>query len=194
VLWSELQRSQVQSTQLLFFSYLFIWLIYSFIHMCIHCLGHISPLLPAPHPVTITPISLASSQNLFSPLLQICWREDISNNKKDIVFLLVRDKDSYTEGFLALLPCTCVLQPKMIHLYQTSSHSDLCQFKVTILALLQWAHQTLSSFGFPTFPYFFCMCSPLSMWPMSNNIYCISFRSKVHIWGRTYDFWPSEPG
>jgi hypothetical protein len=51
-------------------------------------------------------------QNLFSPpLLQFCWRENIRDNKKDIAFLLVWDKDSYTERFLALLPCTCVLQP-----------------------------------------------------------------------------------
>jgi hypothetical protein len=35
--------------------------------------------------------------------------------------LLVWDKDNYTEGFLALLPCTCVLQSELIHLYQTSS-------------------------------------------------------------------------
>jgi hypothetical protein len=32
---------------------------------------------------------LASRQNLFCPFLQFCCREDISNNKKDIVFLLV---------------------------------------------------------------------------------------------------------
>jgi hypothetical protein len=25
------------------------------------------------------------------------------------------------ERFVALLPCTCVLQPKLVHLYQTSS-------------------------------------------------------------------------
>jgi hypothetical protein len=37
------------------------------------------------------------------------------------VFLLVWDKDSYTERLLALLPRTCVLQPTLIHLYQTSS-------------------------------------------------------------------------
>jgi hypothetical protein len=50
------------------------------------------------------------------------------------------------------------------------SHSNLCCFKVTILAPLQWAHQTLSRFGFPTFSYSSCMYSPLNMWPMSNNI------------------------
>jgi hypothetical protein len=35
--------------------------------------------------------------------------------------LLVWDKDSYTERFLALLPCICVLQPTLVHHYQTSS-------------------------------------------------------------------------
>jgi hypothetical protein len=29
--------------------------------------------------------------------------------------------DSYTERFLVLLPCTSVLQPTLVHLYQTSS-------------------------------------------------------------------------
>jgi hypothetical protein len=30
--------------------------------------------------------------------------------------LLVWDKDSYTERFLALLPCTSVLQPELVQL------------------------------------------------------------------------------
>jgi hypothetical protein len=95
------------------------FIVYSFIHMCIHCLGHLSPL---PSGSSLPPATtLASRQNLFFPLLQFCWREDISDNKKDIVFLLVWDKDSYTERFLALLPCTCVLQPTLVHFYQTSS-------------------------------------------------------------------------
>jgi hypothetical protein len=49
------------------------------------------------------------------------------------------------------------------------SHIDFCHFKVTVLAPLQWGHQTLSSFGFPTYPHSSCMCSPPSMWPNSNN-------------------------
>jgi hypothetical protein len=83
--------------------------------------------------------------------------------------LLVWDKDSYTERFLVLLPCTCVLQPELLiytRLFTTSrspSHSGLCQFKITLFAPLQWAHKTLSSFGFPTFPYSSCMNSPLSV-------------------------------
>jgi hypothetical protein len=35
--------------------------------------------------------------------------------------LLLWVKDSYTERFLALLPCTCELQPTLVHLCQTSS-------------------------------------------------------------------------
>jgi hypothetical protein len=80
--------------------------------MCIHCLGHLSP--------PLTPIS---GKNLFCSLvLQFCRRENIRDNKKDTAFLLVWDKDSYTERFLALLPGTCVLQPTLVHLYQTSSY------------------------------------------------------------------------
>jgi hypothetical protein len=69
--------------------------------MCIHCLCHL-PLLPLKPPV--------SRQNLFHPLvLWFCWRETIGDKKEDILFLLVWDKDSYTERFLVLLPCTCEL-------------------------------------------------------------------------------------
>jgi hypothetical protein len=32
--------------------------------------------------------------------------------------LLVWDKDSCMERFLTLLPCTSVLYPKLVHLYQ----------------------------------------------------------------------------
>jgi hypothetical protein len=90
--------------------------------------------------------------------------------------LLAWDKDSYTERFPALLLCTCVttwIGSTLPYLFTTSwssSHSGLCQFKIALLAPLQWAHQTLSSFRFPIFPYSSCMCSPLSVWPTSNNI------------------------
>jgi hypothetical protein len=57
---------------------------YSFIHMCIHCLGHFS-LLPLPPPSTPP----TSRQNLFCTFPQFHWRVEISNNKKDIEFLLV---------------------------------------------------------------------------------------------------------
>jgi hypothetical protein len=95
----------------------FLFIIYSFIHMCIHCLGHLSPLPPVPSPSSHP---LTSRQNLFCPLLQFCWREKYTIIRKT-AFLLVWHKDSDTEKFLALLPCTYVLQPELVHFYQTSS-------------------------------------------------------------------------
>jgi O-antigen ligase len=63
-----------------------------------------------------SPTSPASGQNLFHPLvLWFCQRKNIKDIKKNIVFLLVWDKASYTGRFLMLFPCLCVLQPKLTH-------------------------------------------------------------------------------
>jgi hypothetical protein len=76
-----------------------------------------------------------------------------------------------------LFPCTCVLQPELIHLYQTSS---LLPGHIPIVASLslRLLYSLLYSgnikhfqvLGFLPFPYSSCMDSPLSVWPMSNNI------------------------
>jgi hypothetical protein len=146
------------------FTYIYILLIvYTFTHICIHCFS-----LASPHAVR---------KNLFCPLFQFCWRENVRDNKRDIAFLLAWDKDSYTERFLALLPCTCVLQLKLVHHYQTSSLLPSHFFTVAS-AILRLLHSLLYSehikhfqiLGFCPFPYSSCMCSPLSVWPMSNNI------------------------
>jgi hypothetical protein len=131
--------------------------------MCIHCLGHL-----------IAPLPFISRQNLFCTLvLQFCWRENI----RDIAILLVWTKDSYTERFLVSLPCTCVLQPTLVHLYQTSS---LLPSLLPIVAsaslrlhysLLYSEHVNhIQGFGFLPFPYSSHTWSPHSVWPMSNNI------------------------
>jgi hypothetical protein len=57
---------------------------------------------------------------MFCPFLQFCWREDISNNKKDKAFLQVEIRIAM-QRFLALLLCTSVLQPELIHFSWTSS-------------------------------------------------------------------------
>jgi nicotinamide riboside transporter PnuC len=90
--------------------------IYIFLFLQFKIYSHVFTLFgPYPHPP-------ASSQSLFCSLvLWFCWIENIGDNKKDVAFLLVRDKDSCTEWFLPLLPCTCVLQPTLVPLYQTSS-------------------------------------------------------------------------
>jgi hypothetical protein len=145
----------------------FLFLLFIHIFICAYIVWTISHSC-LPH---LPQIPLASRQNMFCPLLQFFWREDISNNKKDIVFLLVWVKVSNSERFLALLPCTFVLQPKLVHLYRplhylpswSPSHGGLCQLKITLFTLLQWAHQTLSSLGFPTFLYSSCMHSCLNI-------------------------------
>jgi hypothetical protein len=107
--------------------------------------------------------------DLFCPfVLQFCWREIIGNKKKGIAFLLVWDKDSYTERFLVLLPCTYVLQPTLVLLCQTSSILPgplpivaSASLRLYIFTLLQWAHQLHSTFTFPSLSIFFpCIFSP----------------------------------
>jgi hypothetical protein len=44
----------------------------------------------------------------------------MKGKKRNIVFLLVWDKDSYTGRFLVLFLGIYVLQPQLVHLYQSS--------------------------------------------------------------------------
>jgi hypothetical protein len=138
--------------------------------------------------------------NLFSPLvLWFCWRENISENKKDTVFLLVWDKDVYTERFLALLPCTCVLQPTLVHLYQTVSLLP-GPLPIVTSASLRLLYSLLYSeninhfqvLGFLPFPYSSCVHSPLSVSLMSNYITALFWVYNLHMMGNMW--WPSEPG
>jgi hypothetical protein len=110
-----------------------------------------------------------SRKNLFHPLvLWFCWRENINYNKKNIAFLLVEIR--YTERFLLLLPCTCVLQPELINLYQTSSLlpgylSIATSVSLSLLYLLFYnGHiKRFQVLGFLPFPYSSCTYSPLSV-------------------------------
>jgi hypothetical protein len=137
---------------LFYFKALFYFIIFTFIYMCIHYLGHPPP-----------PLSGRTCSTLsFSDFVE----EKTWDYKKNIVFLLVWEKTNYTERFLALLPCTCVLQPTLVHLcsvhyFQDPSHRGLCQLKITIFTPIQWAHQPHSSFRFPSLSLFLpCSFSP----------------------------------
>jgi hypothetical protein len=140
-------------------------IIFTFIHMCIHCLGHLPP---APTP---------SFQAEPVVVLWFCWRENIRDNKKDIAFLLVCDKDSYAEIFLALLPCTCALQPILVHLYQTSSlfpgppPTEASASLRLLYSLLYSVHiNHIQVLGFLPFSYSSHTHSLLPVWPMSSDI------------------------
>jgi hypothetical protein len=103
--------------------------------------------------------------------------EKTGDNRKDIPFLLVWGKDSYTQRFLALLPCTCVLQPTFVHLYQTSSLLP-CPLPIVASVSLRLLYSLLHSehinyiqvLGSLPFLYSSCGYSPLNVWPMSNDI------------------------
>jgi hypothetical protein len=167
VLANSIKQGFYLFTYLYLFSFYFI--IFAFTYMCIHCL------CPLPLPLPPTP---ASRQNRFCSLaLRFCWRENIRDNKKDIVLLLLWDKDSYTERSLALLLYTCILQPTLVHLCQTSSllPRPLPIVASASLRLLYSLHYSghishIQVLGFRPFPYSSCAHSPLSVWPMFNNI------------------------
>jgi hypothetical protein len=94
------------------------------------------------------------------------------SNKKDVAFLLVWDKDSYTERFPVLLPCTCVLQLTLVHLYQTSSklpgHLPIVpSASLRLLYLFTYSGHIshIQVLGFLPFLYFAHAHSPLSVFP-----------------------------
>jgi hypothetical protein len=149
----------------IFFILFYYFYIYSHVYMLL------GPSLPPPPPSP-------ASENLFCPLaLWFCWRESIRDNKNDIAFLLVWDKDSYTERFLALLPCSCVLQFILVHLYQISSLLSspfpiVASASLRLLYLLLYSEHInhIQILGFLSFPYPSRVWCPLSVWPISNML------------------------
>jgi hypothetical protein len=87
---------------------LFIYFHFSFYYFYIY--SHVYIIWATAHPYPI-----------LSSCFPILLKRKPKSNKKDIGFLLVWDKYSYTERLLVVLPCTCVLQPTLVDLYQTSS-------------------------------------------------------------------------
>jgi hypothetical protein len=61
-----------------------------------------------------------------------------------MVFLLIWDKNSYTGRFLVLFPCIDVLQPQVVHLYQSTSLS-LSPLPIVALANLRLLYSFLYS-------------------------------------------------
>jgi hypothetical protein len=110
-----------------------------------------------------------------SALLFSSWRENIRDNKKAVEFLLVWDKDSYTERFLTLLPCTRVLEPMLVNLYQTSSLLPsplpiVVSASLRLLYLLLYSEHInhIQVLDFLLFPYSSHELSPLTVFWISS--------------------------
>jgi hypothetical protein len=98
-----LSLQSISCSKSMYFFFFFFCCCCSFIHMCIHCLGHFSIL---PHFPTSVPGRSCSA------LITDFVEKRHKHNKEDKAFLLV--KNSYTERFLLLLLCTHVLRPMFI--------------------------------------------------------------------------------
>jgi hypothetical protein len=58
------------------------------------------------------------TQKLFCPpVLKFYRKKPIKNRKRNMTFLLVLDKDSYTRRFLVLFPYVYELQPQLVYLF-----------------------------------------------------------------------------
>jgi hypothetical protein len=90
---------------------------FSFIHMCIQCLSHFSPLPPPPPTPSLSPPTpLLPGRNYFA-LISDFVKESISNNRKDQGFLLVEIR-------IAVQGAVCL-----------SFTSIQCFFNLTVLCL-----------------------------------------------------------
>jgi hypothetical protein len=122
-----------------------------FLFNCFYIYSHVYTLF------VLSPPHLQAEPVLPSCLLRFWWRENISDKKKDIAFLLVWDKDSYPSVASMHMYITTHIDSSLPDLFTASwspSHNGLCQFKITLFAPLQWAHQPHSSFGFPSLSLF----------------------------------------
>jgi hypothetical protein len=111
------------------------------------------------------PPSPASKQNLFSLLiLWFCWRENIAMIWKTLLLLVWDKKYLYREipSVASMHMCITTHINSFLPDLFTSSwspwHNGLCQFKIIILAPLQWAHQPHSSFRLPSLSVFLSGC------------------------------------
>jgi hypothetical protein len=96
-----------------------------------------------------------------------------------------------------LLPCIYVLQPKLVHLYQSSSLLPsplpmLASASLRLLYSLLFSKHInhIQVFGFLSLPYPYHTRPPLSVTCVQYHN-CICFRSIIGIWGKTWflAFW-----
>jgi hypothetical protein len=105
-------------------------IIFAFSYMCMHYLLNIHH--PNPFPIT-SPLPLVPTpdpgQRLFYPIvLQFCRRKNIKDSKRNMAFLLVRDKDSYAGRFLVLFSCIYIYYNPNWFISSSPLHSCLVPF------------------------------------------------------------------
>jgi hypothetical protein len=108
--------------------------------------------------------------------------------KKNMAFLQLWEKGSYAAKFLMLFPCIYVLQPKLVHLYQSSS---LIPCPLPIVASVRL--RILYSFLYSEYiSHIHIFGSPL-VWSMSHNTAAFVLHLLSADEGEHAIFWPSEP-
>jgi hypothetical protein len=148
----------------LFLFYFFFILLFSHLLTCVYIVWATSSLLPCYQAEPVPP-----SCSL------ILLKKNIRDNKKDIAFFSsLRWRQLYREiprQLYRLLPCICVWQCTLVHLYQTSLllHSPIpivASASLRLLySLLYNEHiNHIQVLGFLSFPYSSCVRSPLSVW------------------------------
>jgi hypothetical protein len=91
-----------------------------YIYMYIICTVFILlPLSSLPPPPTGVKLPSLWEETVLPPVLWFYRRKNIKDKKRNMTFLLVWNKDSYTGSFLVLFQCIYVLQPQLVHLLFT---------------------------------------------------------------------------
>jgi hypothetical protein len=157
-------------------------LLFLFFHFYFY--SHVYTLFGSP----LFPTQQLLSETCLPSYMWFCWRENISDNKKDIAFLIICEKDSYKERFLALLQCTYFLQTTFV-ISTRPLFYFLVPLPIVAFARLRLLYSLLysehinhiSSLGFFPFPYPSHVHSYLTVWPISNNITAIFGVYNLHI-------------
>jgi hypothetical protein len=148
------------------------FIVYSFIHMYIHCLGHLSPLPPAPIPLPPTPLppGRICSALLFSNFVE----EKTWDNMKDIAFLLAWDKDSYTEILIIASMHRCITTCTGSSLSLLSCHLPIVtSASIRLPYSLLWSENInlFQVLGFLSFPYSSCSYCKSHTYKLKLSIY-----------------------
>jgi hypothetical protein len=99
-------------------------------HFCIYIHVYIfSPCIIHP-PIPSLPLSASNPCRTCSSLVvsDFCKRKCIRDKNRNLIFLLVWNKDNYTRRFIALFPYMYVIELQLIHFCQSMVAPDSLRF------------------------------------------------------------------